>query len=118
MPATKAARTLLASQSLAPGATVHAATLDLSGDYGAVIYVRITNGASAPTTAPLVRFFSGDAAAKKYLRYTASGDTVNSSVTDLECEYGPAHMFANVTIVNGNTNAITVEVFGQELTGI
>lgn len=118
MAATKTAKTLLASQSLAAAASVNATEWNLSTAYGGRAFVRLTNGASAPTTAPVVKFYSGDATGKKYLLFTASGDTTNNSVIDIPCEYGLADMFSNITITNGATNAITVEAYGQEATGL
>lgn len=118
MSATKGQKVLLASQALAAGASVDVAEWNMTGAYGGSLIVRITNGASAPTTTPIIKFFSGDASGKKYDRYQAAGDTVNSSVIDRECEYGVQHMFANARITNGATNAITVEAYGQEASGL
>lgn len=118
MAATKAQKVLLASQSLAAAASVNTTEWNMSTAYGGRAFVRLTNGATAPTTAPTVKFFSGDATGKKYLLFTATGDTVANSVTDLSCEYGLADMFANATITNGATNAITVEAYGQEASAL
>ena len=118
MAATKSASTLLASAALAAGASVNAAEFNLSTAYRGRVLVKLTNGASAPTTAPIVKFFVGESTGTKRLLYTAAGDTVGASVTDLSCEYSLADMFANVTITNGATNAITVEVFGEAVTGV
>eukprot|EP01032_Pedospumella_encystans_P004229 gene4229-5005_t len=106
---TKTARTLLVSQTLAAGASINATELNLTSARSAEIYVKITNGSSAPTTAPTVTYYSGEATGIKRKRYSATGDTVGSSVTDIPCAYYARHMFANVTIQNGATNAITVE---------
>jgi hypothetical protein len=118
MAATKAQKVLLTSQSLAAGASINVTEWNMSTAYGGSLIVRITNGASAPTTAPTVTFYSGDATGKKYKRFLVTGDTVNSSVNDFECEYALQHMFANATILNGATNAITVEAYGQEASGL
>lgn len=118
MAASKTQRALLASQALAAAASINVTEWNLTSAYGGRAVVRITNGASAPTTAPVVKFYTGDATGKKYLLFTASGDTTANSVTDLSCEYGLADMFANITITNGATNAITVESYGQEATGL
>ena len=118
MAITKTARTLLASQTLAANATVTSAELNLSATAGAEIFVKITNGASAPSTLPVVVFYSGEATGVKRKIFTASGDMVNSSVNDLSCTYGLRHMFANVTITNGATNIVTVEVYAQEATTV
>jgi hypothetical protein len=118
MASTKTQKALLASQSLAAATSVNATEWNMSTAYGGRAVVRLTNGASAPTTAPTVKFYTGDATGKKYLLYTATGDTTASSVNDVSCEYGLADMFANVTVTNGATNAITVEVYGQEATTV
>lgn len=114
MAITKAARTLLPSQALAAGAVISATELNLSTAPGARIFVKITNGATAPTTAPSVTFHSGEATTVKRNLYTAAGDLVVNSVTHLSCRYSLPDMFANVTITAGATNGCTVEVFAQE----
>ena len=116
MAITKTARTLKTSASLAAAASVNATEWDLTAAVSGTATVRLTNGATAPTTAPTVRFFIGEATGKKYLLYTATGDTVNNSVTDIPCRFNRDTMFANITVINGATNAITVEAFGEELT--
>ena len=118
MSASKTAKTLLTSQSLAAGASVNSAEWNMSTAYGGRVCVKLTNGSSAPTSVPTVKFYTGEATGVKRLLHQASGDTTNSSVTELSCEYSLADMFGNVTITNGSTNAITVEVYGQEATGI
>jgi len=118
MAATKSAATLLTSQSLAAATAVNATELNLSTAYGALVSVKLTNGGTAPTTAPVVQFFTGEATGIKRLFYAASGDTVNSSVNNINCDMPAEAMFVNVTITNGATNAITVESYAQQLTGI
>ena len=90
----------------------------MSTAYGGLACVRLTNGGSAPTTAPVVKFYVGESTGTKRLLYQAAGDTVNSSVNDIVCEIPPSAMFVNITVTNGATNAITVESYGQELTSI
>lgn len=119
MAVTKTARTLLASQSLAAATSVNATELNLSTAYaGTVVFVKLTNGATAPTTAPIVTFYSGESTGTKRKRYAASGDTVNSSVNEPYFITDQGDMFVNVTITNGATNAITVECYAQEATTI
>lgn len=118
MAATKTAKTLYASNTLAAATPVNSTEWNLSTAYGGLAAVKLTNGASAPTTAPVVKFYVGEATGVKRLLYQASGDTVNSSVNDIVCEIPPGAMFVNITITNGATNSITVEAYGQELTTI
>ena len=116
MAAAKTAKTLLASQALAAAASVNATEWNMSTAYGGLAAVKLTNGGSAPTTVPVVKFYVGEATGIKRLLYTASGDTVASSVNDLVCEIPPGAMFVNIGVTNGATNAITVEAYAQELT--
>lgn len=118
MAASKTAKTLLTSQALAANTSVSSTEWNMSTAYQGRMFVKITNGATAPTTSPTVKFYSGEGTGVKRLLWTATGDTVNSSVNDLSCLYEMSDMFANCTITNGATNAITVEVYGQEATGI
>lgn len=118
MAASKNSRQLLVSQSLNAASSANASELNLSTAYGALVAVKLTNGATAPTTAPIVSIYVGEATGVKRLFYQASGDTVNSSVNDIVCEIPPSAMFVNITITNGNTNAITVEAYAQELTAV
>lgn len=113
---TKTAKTLLTSQSLAASTSVNATEWDLTTKRVSCAYVKLTNGGSAPTTAPVVKFYTGETTGTKRLLFQASGDTTASSVTDIPCEFPDWVMFANITITNGATNSITVEAYGQELT--
>ena len=115
---TKTAKTLLSSQALAAAATVSGTEWNASTAYGGLAAVKLTNGASAPTTAPVVSFYVGESTGTKRLFYQAQGTTTNSLATDIVCEIPPGAMFINITITNGATNAITVEAYGQELTTI
>jgi hypothetical protein len=119
MPATKTSRTLLTSQSLGAGATVNATEWNQTTAYGGLLCVRLSLPGSAPTTAPVVRFFVGEATGVKRLFYTATASTTAGDYPlDFVCELPQGTMFANATIVNGATNAINVDAFGQELTNI
>lgn len=118
MAATKTAKTLLTSQSLAAATLVNATEWNMSTAYGGMVGVKLTNGASAPTTAPVVKIYIGEATGVKRLLYQASGDVFNSSVNDVVCEIPASAMFVNIGITNGATNAITVEAYGQELTTV
>lgn len=118
MAASKTAKTLGASASLAAAASRNETEWNLSTAYGGIASVKLTNGATAPTTVPTVKFYTGESTGTKRLFYTASGDTTANSVNDINCVIPASAMFVNITITNGATNAITVESFGQELTTV
>lgn len=118
MAAVKTSKTLLTSQSLAASATVNTTEWNMTAAYGGLATVRLTNGTTPPTTLPLVKFYVGEATGTKRLLYTATGDLIASSINDYVVEIPQSAMFVNISITNGGTNAITVEAFGQELTGV
>lgn len=118
MAATKTAKTLLTSQSLAASASIATSEWAMSTTYGGILGIKLTNGGTAPTTAPTVTVYLGEATGIKRKYYQALGDTVNSSVSDILCELPTSTMFCNVTITNGSGQAITVEAYGQELTTV
>ena len=118
MAITKTARTLLVSQSLTAGASINATELNLSTAPGARVFVKITPNGTAPTTAPSVKFFSGEATGVKRDLYAASGDVSATVATHISCRYSLPDMFANVTITAGGTQGCTVEVFAQEATTV
>lgn len=118
MPTTHTGTEILASASLAAATTVSTAEVNNSTGYGAIFTITLTNGASAPTTAPTVKFYIGRATGTKKLFYTASGDIVANSVNHINCDFPAKAMFLNADIVNGATNAITVQGDSQSLTTI
>ena len=121
MASTHTQKTLLTAQTLAAATGLNATEWNLSTAYGGIAAVKLTNGATAPTTAPLVQFFVGESTGTKRLFYQASGDTVNNSVNHIVCELPPATMFANITVTWGATTGSAtngVEAYGQELTTI
>ena len=118
MAATKTSKTLDASASLAAATARNSTEWNLSTAYGGLATVKLTNGATAPTTAPTVVFYVGESTGTKRTFYTATGDTVNNSVNHFVCEIPAGAMFVNITVTNGATNAITAEAYGQELTTI
>lgn len=121
MAATKTSKTLLTAQTLAASTALNATEWNLSTAYGGLACVKLTNGGTAPTTAPSVKFYVGEATGVKRLLYSAVGDTVNSSANDIVCEIPPGAMFVNITVTWGATTGSAtngVEAYGQELTTI
>lgn len=121
MSATKNPRTLIAlsASNIGISTAVNATEWNLSTAYGGIATVTLSLPGSAPSTAPIVTFYVGEATGKKRKLYTATGSTVSGDYPmDFVCEYSPAAMFGNITVTGGATNAITAESYGQELTGI
>lgn len=119
MAASKTKRTIIAAAtSNGAGSTTNGTELDLSTKYGAIITARITNGGTGPTVGADVVVYVGSATGEKreFARFTAP--TTNSAVTDFVIEIPPAAMFVNVDITGNTGQAVTAEVFAQELTSI
>jgi hypothetical protein len=118
MAISKTSRTLYASASLAAGASINVTELNLSTAAGARVFVKITNGGTGPSTAPTVKFYSGEATGVKRELAASAGDLVAGSVTHHSCRYGLPDMFANVTITAGATQGCTVECYAQEASSL
>lgn len=111
---TKTSRVLLASQSLLPGASVSINEWDLTPNKTGLAIVRLKNGVLGPTTVPIVKFYAGSITGLKRQIFEAPGDIVNDSTNDIPYRFPPETMYANITITNGATYAITVDIDGQE----
>lgn len=118
MPATKTSRTLQASASNAAGATTDGTELNLSTGYGALVCGKITNGATGPTVGCDFVVYVGEATGvrREFSRQTAG--TSNNGVAEFAVEVPPAAMFVNVRFTGNTGQAVTVECFAQELTGV
>ena len=116
MAISKTATTLYAPALVAPGVTVNANELDLTTKAGARVMGKITNGASAPTTAPVLVFYSGEASGVKREIYRITGDTTANSVTPVNYRYGLVDMFANASFTAGATNGSTLEIAASDVT--
>lgn len=105
-----------AATTVAANTAVNATEWDLSAvDEGAMLG-KITNGPSAPTTAPVIVFYAGEATGVKREIYRMSGDTVANSVTPISCGLKRGYKFANATITGGATNGSTYELEGLSYT--
>lgn len=119
MAASKTSKTLLTSQSLGAGASVNTTEWSMSTCYGGLAAVKLSLPGSAPTTVPVVTFYVGESTGTKRRLFSSAGSVTSGDYPiDIVCEIPPSAMFCNITILNGATNSITVESYGQELTSI
>ncbi len=116
--ATKNARTILASQSLATTTSVNGTELNESTDNGLLVCGLVTNGATGPTVGTTMFVYVGEATGKKRLWQSLThSNFTNNAAQDLVVLVPPEAMFVNVTFTNGDgTRAVTVECYAQELT--
>lgn len=105
----KGSSVLRAASSLAAGASVYL-EYDFSNAVQGGIFVKLTNGASAPTTIPTIKFTIGETTGVKRRRFDVTGDMVANSITEKDCVYGLRDKFGGVTVTNGGTNSVTLEV--------
>jgi hypothetical protein len=106
-----------AATTVAAATAVNATEWDMSALFSGLLAGKITNGGSAPTTAPLVIFYTGESTGVKRELWRMSGDIVASSVTQIVFRVPKEVKFLNVTITGGATNGSTWELMGLGFTG-
>lgn len=118
MASTHTSRTIQASASNAAAGTTNGTELDLSTRYGAIVFAKITNGATGPTVGCDFVVYLGEATGTKreFSRQTAG--TTNNGVYEFAVDVPPTAMFVNVTFTGNTAQAVTVECYAQELTTI
>lgn len=122
--AVKAARTLVASASLAAGATTRG-TLDMRTDHGGILTLRITNAATGPTVQCEGRVLiahndgatptaaSEGADWKTIFRF--GGGIANGGVTSQSISIDAAVQHLEVEFSGNTGQAVTVEAFCSEI---
>jgi hypothetical protein len=121
MPATKINTVLQASVSNAAGATTNSAWLDVSANYGGVVFARISNGGTGPTAACAVRLERADDSSGTNARAatpTISHSTTASAVGDFQLSINPALRFIRVVFTGNTGQAVTVEARADQISGV
>lgn len=103
-----------ANTAVAANTAINATQWDLSAIDKGTMLGKITNGSSAPTTAPVIVFYAGESTGVKREIWRMSGDTVANSITPISCAYKFEYKFGNATITGGATNGSTFELVGFE----
>jgi len=122
---TKAVRTLIAAgTSNASGATTRGA-VDMRTNQGGLLTIKITNGATAPTTAPTVNILVahndgaspalGSRGADWKTLWSFTGDITNNSITEQSISIDPATMHLEVEVTGNTPSAVTCEAFLSEI---
>lgn len=106
-----------AATNVAAATAVNATEWDMSALFDGMAVGKITNGVTAPTTAPLVVFYAGESTGVKREIWRMSGDTVANSVTPIVFHVKKNVKFFNVTATGGATNGSTWELMGLGFTG-
>lgn len=102
---------------VAAATAVNATEWDMSALFSGLLIGKITNGGSAPTTAPVVVFYGGETTGVKRELWRMSGDTVANSVTSIVFRVPKEIKWQNVTITGGATNGSTWELMGLGFVG-
>lgn len=118
MAASKASVTLLASVANTAGGTTNGIEYDASTKYGMLVCAKITNGGTGPTVGCDFVVYVGESTGTKREFSRQTAPTTNSSITDFIVEIPPSAMFVNVTFTGNTGQSVTVECYGQALTGI
>lgn len=106
-----------AASTLAAATADNATEWDMSALFSGMLVGKITNGGTAPTTAPVVVFYAGESTGVKREIWRMSGDIVASSVTPIVFRVPKEVKFCNVTATGGATTGSTWELMGLGFTG-
>ena len=119
MAATKSLSTIIASAtSNAAAATSTGTPVDLTTKYGAIVTVKITNGATAPTLAANAYIYTSGDNTNYKLMQKLGGDTVINSVNEWTIEIPTPAMYVRVDVKDNTAQAVTCEAFAQVLSGL
>ena len=124
MALTKSDTTIIASASNAAGATSRG-TIDLSGAYGGIVTMKITNGGTAPTLQCEGRVLishadtlptAASAGADWKTVWRFGGGTTTSGVTEQSFQFGPEVRHLEVEFAGNTGQAVTVEAVASTYT--
>lgn len=123
MALTKAAVSVLASQSLAAGSTkaspgITGSSVNCTAYYGGELTWKVTNGASAPGAAGAITLQASHDGTNWFDYFTVGGDIVASSVNSGSVLLDRGVMYVRAIAYGNTTNAVTVEVQLQAVTGL
>jgi hypothetical protein len=119
MAATKALSTIIAAAtSNAAGGTTTGTAVDLTTKYGALVTIKITNGATGPTVAAQANVYTSGDGTNFKLFYTIAANTTASAVNEWAIDIPAAAMYVRVDVTGNTVQAVTCEAFAQVLTGI
>ena len=121
MTSTKNGTTIIASASNAAGATTRG-TINLSAADGGIVTMKITNGATGPTTQCEGRVLishadtlpaAGSAGADWKTIWRFGGGTTNNGVTEQSFTFGPEVRHLEVEFTGNTGQAVTVEAIAS-----
>jgi hypothetical protein len=119
MAASKSLSTIIAAAtSNGAGSTTTGTVVDLTTKYGALVTIKITNGATAPTIAAQANIYTSGDNTNFKLFYTVASDLVNSSVNEWAVPIPAQAMYCRVDITGNTGQAVTAEAFAQVLVGV
>lgn len=123
MAITKSAVAVLASQSLAAGSTkaspgITGSSVNCTAYYGGELTWKVTNGASAPGVAGAITVQASHDGTNWFDYFAAGGDAVASSVNSGSVLLDRGVMYVRAIAYGNTTNAVTVEVQLQAVTGL
>ncbi len=98
---------LQSSTSVVAAGTLTSATANLTANYGAVITVQITNGATGPTLPCIASLQVAGNTTDFYPAYSGVADITNSATTTFFWEIPPGVMYARVQFSGHTGQAVT-----------
>lgn len=119
MAATKSLSVIIAAgTSNAAASTTTGTVVNMTTAYGAEVTIKLTNGATAPTFAPVATvYISGDNVNFKKF-YQIGGDLVINSVNEFAIDIPASVMYLRVDVGANTGQAVTCEAFAQVLVSV
>lgn len=119
MTISKSAHTYIASGTTnAAGATTTGTARNMATDYGALVTIKIANGATAPTVAASAKIYTSIDGTNWKLFYTVASDTVSNSVNEWAIDLPRGAMYSRVDVAGNTVQGVTCEAFAQVVTGL
>lgn len=92
--------------------------VDLSAGYGATCNIRITNGATGPTTPCRCDLEVSNDNSDYYIYRTIYGSTVNDDVVEASIEIPAGYKYARTVFTGNDDQSVTIESDGTNITAI
>ena len=118
MATTKIDITLEASSSNAAGATKTGTGVDVSDEYGAIVSVKVTNGATGPTIACLAKIQVSNDNSAWFEFWEARSALGNNEVSEWAVAIPAAVQFIRSIFDENTAQAVTVEAIGSSISAV
>jgi hypothetical protein len=118
MAASHTSRTILASTVNGQGSSTTGTEVDNTAGYGLLVCAKCTNAGTGPNDPCQMNVYIGESSGTKRLFQVLMFDLGNNVVSERASLVPPEAMYVNVTFTGNSVQQVTVECYGQHLTGV